>query len=141
MKRHVVARVEDVPEGERIVVDVGGRSVGVFNLDGEFFGLLNRCPHRGGPMCEGIVVGELLSSTPGEYRLDPGRRYLQCPWHGWEFDIRTGRSYVDPVKIRIRPYPVEVRTGAELTAGRVEGPYTATTVQVTVEDDYLVVVV
>jgi nitrite reductase/ring-hydroxylating ferredoxin subunit len=135
MTKHVVARVDEVPEGDHIVVEVAGRSIGIFRLDGEFHGLLNRCPHRQGPMCSGRVVSELFSDAPGTYRVDEHRRLIACPWHGWEFDIKTGRSYVDPQRIRIRRFPVHVEPGEHLVAG----PYNAERVPVRREGDYLVI--
>jgi 3-phenylpropionate/trans-cinnamate dioxygenase ferredoxin subunit len=149
MAKYVVAKVQDVGEGERIVVEINGRSVGIFHVDGEWYGLLNRCPHRGGPMCEGLVVSYLESERPGEVRHDPGRKLLECPWHGWEFDLKTGQSYLDPIRTRIRPYPVTVQSGEilaheledaeESDTKLVKGPYTAETYEVSIEDDYVVV--
>ena len=135
MSRHVVARAAEIPPGERKLVTVRGRPIAVFNLGGEFFGLLNRCPHEGGPMCEGILTGLIEADVPGEYRYSRVGEVLRCPWHGWEFDIRTGRSWCDPEKVGLRNYPVEVAPGARL----VEGPYVAETIPVRVEDDYVVV--
>ena len=60
---------------------------------------------------------------------------LRCPWHGWEFDLATGESQVDPSSIRVRPYPVEVADGAELQ----KGPYKAEVFDVTVEGQYVVI--
>ena len=55
MSKHVVATVNEIPPGARKLVTVRGRSIAVFNLGGEFFGLLNRCPHQGGSLCEGQI--------------------------------------------------------------------------------------
>ena len=148
--RFAVARASDVPDGERLIVAVGGRSVGVFNVGGRYHALLNRCPHAGGELCRGELLGLLESDAPGEYRHDPTRKLLACPWHGWEFDIETGQSYFDPVRTRVRRYGVVVEQG-EALAGQLEsgesrlagelvkGPYVAETIPIAVEDDYLVV--
>jgi nitrite reductase/ring-hydroxylating ferredoxin subunit len=139
-RRYVVGKVADVPEGGRIIVDVNGRSIGIFNLAGEFFALLNRCPHAGAEMCRGDVVGEVSSERPGDYRFDGSRKFVVCPWHGWEFDLRTGRSYFDPLRTRVRRYEVEVQSGSAVSGtDRTPGPYTAETLEISVEDDYLVV--
>ena len=71
-------------------------------------------------------------------------KFLRCPWHGWEYDIKTGQSWVDPSSVRVRSYEVEVAQGAEIEgegdmAGRVKGPYVAETYEVTVDERYLVV--
>ncbi|GAA2876339.1 Rieske (2Fe-2S) protein [Pseudonocardia halophobica] len=140
--RYVVGRAADIPDGGRVLVEVGGRQVGVFNVGGSFYGLINRCPHKGAEMCKGNVVAGLTSPRPGEFDYDEDTALLMCPWHGWEFDVRTGQSWFDP-RTRLRTYDVEV-TGADQVdgvphAGRVPGPYTAETVEVGVEDEYVVV--
>jgi 3-phenylpropionate/trans-cinnamate dioxygenase ferredoxin subunit len=147
--KYVVARVDDVPEMGNIVVEVNGREIGIFRVHGEFYGLLNRCPHRGGPMCKGQMVSTLRSERPGHYQRDDDRVFVECPWHGWEFEVSTGQSYFDPVRTRIRPYPVEVAHGdevataveheAETNTHLLPGPYIAETIPVSVEDDYIVV--
>jgi 3-phenylpropionate/trans-cinnamate dioxygenase ferredoxin subunit len=166
MAKYVVGKVDDVPEGEHMVVEVNGRSVGVFNMGGEFYGLLNRCPHQGGPMCEGRLVGLLEADGPGRIRFTKEHKLLACPWHGWEFDVKTGQSYCDPARTRLRRYPVvvehgdivatelaeEAKTDTHLVQGEVttetstphgsvlvKGPYMAETVEVSIEDDYVVV--
>ena len=73
MSRHVVAAVGEIPPGGRKIVTVRGRGVGVFNLDGAFYALVNRCPHQGAALCTGAVVSRLEAPQPGEYRLSrPG---------------------------------------------------------------------
>jgi 3-phenylpropionate/trans-cinnamate dioxygenase ferredoxin subunit len=135
MSKHVVAAVRDIPPGSRRLVTVRGRPIAIFNIGGEFFGLFNRCPHQGGSLCEGELSGLVESDQPGEYRYTRRGEILRCPWHGWEFDIRTGQSWCDPARIQTRAYPVEVATGQTV----VQGPYVAETVPVTVEEDYVVV--
>jgi nitrite reductase/ring-hydroxylating ferredoxin subunit len=135
MSKHVVAKVSEVPPGERRLVTVRGRPIAIFNLDGEFFGLLNRCPHQGGPLCDGLLTGLIESDEPGTYRYSRPGEIIRCPWHGWEFDIRTGQSWCDPARIQVRNYKVEVAPGASVVAG----PYVAETVPVSVEEEYIVV--
>jgi 3-phenylpropionate/trans-cinnamate dioxygenase ferredoxin subunit len=131
--KYVVARTGDIPDGERLIVDVHGRSIGVFNVGGRFHALLNRCPHQGAELCRGTVHGALEADAPGRIRYDASRRLLRCPWHGWEFDLSTGQSYFDPARTRVRSYRTEVQSG-ELA----KGPYTAEVIPVSVEDDYVV---
>src|SRR5262245_53230774 len=102
MARHVVAAVTDIPPGSRKLVDVSGRAIVLFNLSGEFFALGNRCPHRGGSLCHGSLTGLVEAAAPGEYRYSRRGEIIRCPWHGWEFDIRTGRSWCDPNSVRAR---------------------------------------
>ena len=163
--RHIVATVDEIPPGGRKVVDVAGRSIGVFNVGGEFFALRNRCPHQGGPLCEGRLSGLLRSPRPGEYEYGRKGEILRCPWPGWEFDVRTGQSWFDPTRTRVRRYEVtvEARGGAEastaedgglegasesgalegsLEKGSLEkGPYVAETYPVTIERQLVVVAI
>ncbi len=135
MAKHVVAAVGDIPPGTRKLTQVNGRAIVVYNLGGEFFALNNRCPHRGGSLHLGIQTGLVESSEPGQYCYSRQGEMVKCPWHGWEFDIRTGQSWCDPTRIRVRHYPVSVQPGTRLVAG----PYVAETVPVTVEGDYVVI--
>jgi nitrite reductase/ring-hydroxylating ferredoxin subunit len=142
--RHVVGRVEEIPPGGRKIVTVSGRSIGIFNVNGEFFALRNRCPHQGGPLCEGLLWGMLVARAPGELEYTRAGEILTCAWHGWEFDIRTGQSWCDPERLRVRRYEVSVEPGQELAAqaavpGKVPGPYVAETYPVVAEGQYLVI--
>jgi len=60
-------------------VTVGGRSIGVFNIRGQFYALRNRCPHQGAPLCLGRVKGTTLSSKPYEYVYGRDEEIIQCP--------------------------------------------------------------
>jgi nitrite reductase/ring-hydroxylating ferredoxin subunit len=135
MSRHVVAAAGEIPPGGRKLVTIRGREIGVFNIEGEYFALINRCPHQGAALCTGAVVSRLEAPTPGEYRLSKPGTMLRCPWHCWEFDIRTGQSWCDPNEIKARTYHVEVEPGEALA----KGPFAAETVSVSVEQDYVVV--
>lgn len=144
-QRYVVARVDEIPPGERLIVEVGGREVGVFNLRGEFYAMLNRCPHVGGPLCRGQIVSMINSTGQGEISIDDSTDLLTCPWHNWEFDLKTGQSYWDPENLRARSFGVGVEQGDAVSedlesgvVGRVKGPYQAETVDVAVEADYVV---
>ncbi len=142
MRRIAVARASEIPVGERLIVDIDGRSIGIFHEGDRFYGLLNRCPHAGAELCRGDIVSLLESDRPGEYRYDAGRRLIACPWHGWEFDLETGQSYVDPRRIRVRPYEVSVEAGSAVAeGGYVRGPYVAETIPIEIDDDYLVLTV
>jgi 3-phenylpropionate/trans-cinnamate dioxygenase ferredoxin subunit len=133
--RHVVARAAEIPPGGRKLVQIGGRGVVVFNLKGEFFALSDQCPHRGAHLSQGKLTGLVEPGEPGSYRYSRVGEIVRCPWHGWEFDIRTGRSWCDPRRLRLMQYAVSVEPGAKL----VEGPYVAETFNVTVEDEYVVI--
>jgi nitrite reductase (NADH) small subunit len=109
-RRHVVCDVAEVAPGERRIVTVEGRSIGVFNIDGRFYALHNGCPHRGGPLCEGRVGGTTLAAGGRSFEYGRDGEILRCAWHGWEFDITTGRALADPA-VRARAYPVTIDAG------------------------------
>jgi 3-phenylpropionate/trans-cinnamate dioxygenase ferredoxin subunit len=135
MPRHVVARAADLPPGSRKLVQVGERAIVVFNIRGELFALSDKCPHRGGPLSQGKLTGLVQSRAPGTYDYSRPGEIIRCPWHNWEFDVRTGRSWCDPQRLRLMNYAVSVESGASL----VESPYVAETFPVALEDDYVVV--
>lgn len=140
-----MATVDEIPPGGRKIVQAGRRSIGVFNIDGEFFALRNLCPHQGAPLCLGRTIGHVEAQTPGEFVFTAGGGIITCPHHGWEFDIRTGKSLCDPARLRTAEYAVGVESGIALTpasgaeSGRVEGPYTAESIAISIEEQYLVV--
>ncbi|MBR0818333.1 Rieske (2Fe-2S) protein [Bradyrhizobium liaoningense] len=135
MARHIVARTSEIPPGGNKVVDIAGRDIVVFHVNGEFFALLNRCPHEGAPLEKAACVARLTSPEPGVYERSRVGEMLRCPWHGWEFDMRNGQSWFDPKRVKIRSYPVAVERGDELQ----KGPYVAETFPVHVEDSYVIV--
>jgi nitrite reductase/ring-hydroxylating ferredoxin subunit len=130
--RYPVASVQEIPPGERKIVDIAGRSVGVFNVDGSFFAVRNSCPHQGGPLCLGRTTGLVHAPRPGVFEYEREGEILRCPWHGWEFDLATGRSVFDPNRTRVRAYPVEIDEPTELQAE---------TYPVEIEADRVVVVI
>jgi 3-phenylpropionate/trans-cinnamate dioxygenase ferredoxin subunit len=135
MARQVVAAAREIEPGGRKLVEVAGRAIVVFNIAGEFFALANRCPHKAGELCKGKISSFISSPEPGVYEISHEGEVIRCPWHGWEFHIRTGKSWCDPRTMNARAFEVKVEKGAQL----VEGPYVAETFPVLVEDDYLVI--
>jgi nitrite reductase/ring-hydroxylating ferredoxin subunit len=104
----VVAKLDELPPGQRKIVPVGGKGgIGVFNVNGVFYALKNLCPHRGGPLCTGRLRPHIIS--PGTYQVDYEREgeILKCAWHNWEFDIKTGAALYEP-RLRVQTYPVTV---------------------------------
>lgn len=105
----VVAMSSDVPEGGRVVVDFEGTEIGVFRVDGELRAWANSCAHVNGPVCQGKIINRVIE------RLDADKRslgddfadavHIVCPWHGYEYDLLTGRHPGNP-NIRLRGFPV-----------------------------------
>ena len=113
MGSHVVGRVGEIGPGDRRIVELEGRSIGVFNVKGTFYALRNACPHQSGPLCRGQVKGLLQATDQKHLTLSREGEILRCPWHGWEFDLTTGRSIFNPHKVRVRSYPVTVEPDDE----------------------------
>lgn len=90
----VVAAAADIPNGERRIVQVGKLSIGVFHHEGEWYAVRNSCIHRGGPVATGTLVGDVLT----------------CPWHGFQFNLRTAQNLADPLA-ELDHYPVTVVDG------------------------------
>jgi nitrite reductase (NADH) small subunit len=110
-----VGRVADFTPAGATVVHVGDVEVGVFLRDGRFYGYENRCFHQGGPACEGMVVGKVETVLDEQRevvgdRLSETEIHFVCPWHGWEYDLRTGECATDR-RLRLRRYEVVVRDG------------------------------
>jgi nitrite reductase/ring-hydroxylating ferredoxin subunit len=108
MGAHRVCSVSELPAGERRIVEADGRSIGVFNINGRLFAIRNRCPHQGAPLCRGLVTGTMSPSAPGVFDWQREGEIVRCPWHGWEFDITTGRSIFNPHRTRVKRYTVTV---------------------------------
>ena len=106
--RHVVGKKREFPPGTRRIVEVRGRSIGVFNVDGAYYALRNTCPHQGGPLCQGTLTGTMIPSEPGNYVYGMKNRVLRCPWHCWEFDITTGKMIFVPDPLRVKTYDVGI---------------------------------
>jgi nitrite reductase/ring-hydroxylating ferredoxin subunit len=110
MATHTLWPIDDFPPGSRRIVDVDGRSIGVFNVDGRLYALRNRCPHQGAPLCLGRVTALVEAPAPGRY-AQTDVAVIRCPWHGWEFQLADGRAWIDPDTTRVRAYPIGVRHG------------------------------
>ncbi|MCZ6636030.1 MAG: Rieske (2Fe-2S) protein [bacterium] len=103
--RHVVAKVDELPPGERKIVKISGREIGVFNVHGEFYALRNVCPHKGGPLCKGRIRPLIVSAGGTDVAYEREDEILKCPWHQWEYDIKTGEALFGS-NLRVRTYSV-----------------------------------
>ncbi|HET6849362.1 MAG TPA: Rieske (2Fe-2S) protein [Gaiellales bacterium] len=109
---HDVGSEADLRRSGRLLARIGGREVGVLlDDDGAARAFRNRCPHHGAPLCEGVVRPR-LAGTPGAYRLD-GTAVLHCPWHGWQFDLRSGHCPED-ARMRVAVYEARIEAGRVL---------------------------
>jgi nitrite reductase/ring-hydroxylating ferredoxin subunit len=86
-----IASRADIPAGTGKVVDAGGKQIALFNVEGKFYAIDNTCKHRGGPLGEGELDGTSVV----------------CPWHGWEYDVTTGKN-LDDENVRVGCYAVKL---------------------------------
>ena len=86
-----VAKISEIPAGSGKVIEVGGNVLALFHCGGQVYAIDNTCRHQGGPLGEGTVAGTSVT----------------CPWHGWEYDVKTGACRLDP-SIADQTFPVKV---------------------------------
>ncbi len=89
---HKVAETKNLAPGQGMAVEVGGNKIALFNVDGTFYAIGDTCTHRGGPLSEGTLEGSTLI----------------CPWHGANFDVRTGKNLTPPAPAEVTSYNVRV---------------------------------
>jgi len=99
-------RADSVPPGQKVIVELHGRTLGIFNVGGKFYALANRCPHQGAPVCLGRIRPQVSAERPAEVCFGSEGAILRCPWHQWEFQIETGQAVADP-RLRIATYETE----------------------------------
>lgn len=105
----------EVPERGRLVIDVAGTTVGIYRLDDRLYAYENNCVHQGGPVCQGLLVPRVLEvldehKAARGMRFDEADLHIVCPWHGYEYSIRTGR-HAAKESLRLRSYPVSEADG------------------------------
>jgi nitrite reductase (NADH) small subunit len=111
--RYVVGAVNQFPPGSSTIVypDEVTSGIGVFNVDGEFYALKNTCPHMGGPLCRGRVRGTSIADVTADGRLEMhwvrNGEIISCPWHHWEFEIKTGQTIFSSRRRAVN-YPVSI---------------------------------
>jgi 3-phenylpropionate/trans-cinnamate dioxygenase ferredoxin subunit len=117
--RMKLCAVDDLAPGETRRFVVGGRAIALCRTAaGAYFAVGDNCPHQGASLCAGALGGTMVRSDPGEYRWGREGEVLRCPWHAWEFDVRSGRSLVGDDKTRVASYPLEIVDGDVLLAPR-----------------------
>jgi len=104
-----------LPEGGRLVVDIGARTLGIFRVNGQLRAWENICPHQGGPVCQGAIIPAVVENLNDQkastgFAFNPGDTHIVCPWHGFEFSIATGCHPAKP-SIRLRAAAIEESNG------------------------------
>jgi nitrite reductase (NADH) small subunit len=110
-----VGSVEDFVTGQIRIVRAADRELGIARWAGEWYAIRNVCPHRGAPVCVSGINPALSEGVPGDvddFSVDHERPVIVCPWHRWEFEVRTGQAVTGPERLQM--YPVHVRDGRVL---------------------------
>ncbi len=115
MKHYHVVKLDEFPEGSRRVVSCDGVEIGVFNVDGEIVAWYNNCVHMRGPICQGRIYKRVLEpvEADGTTRMmtfSEEHTHIVCPWHGYEFDLKTGQ-HPGSAKHRLRKADLKIVDG------------------------------
>jgi nitrite reductase/ring-hydroxylating ferredoxin subunit len=110
--RYKVGTKDELTEdGDRIITEVNGQEIAVIKYQDELYALANFCIHQSGPLCEGEITGQVTVADDGwDWRFEDEGKCISCPWHGWTFDITTGKSVKDP-DLAVPSYDVEIEEG------------------------------
>lgn len=117
MAQQFVGRASEFQDGDRQIVRLGDLEIGVFKQEGEFFAYSNYCLHQGGPACEGLIIAKveerlMPDKTSRGLYFSESERHFVCPWHGYEYDMKTGECASDR-RLKLKKYDV-VRQGDDL---------------------------
>lgn len=110
-----VGSADSFKSRDRRVVVANGREIGVFRLGDKFFAWENTCPHAGGPVCQGRLMNRVEERIDADgrslgFRFSRNRVNIVCPWHGYEYDIRTGRHQGNP-DVHLKPIKLKLKGG------------------------------
>src|SRR3954453_9161662 len=135
MREVNIGPASEITDPGRKLIGFDNFEVAVFKVGGEFYAYLNHCPHMGGPACQGKMIAKVEEDIAPD-RTSKGmifsktKLHVVCPWHGFEFDIRTG-VHPGNSKARLRKMKVAVSDGDVI----VTGPDAREHVPVTAEAD------
>lgn len=108
MTQHRLCSRSDLAPGEMRSFEVQGRAILLARVGNEFFALRDACVHQGARLSGGRLTGTMLPDDVGMFCYGRKGEIVRCPWHGFEFDVRTGRSLHEPKKTRVRAYRIMV---------------------------------
>lgn len=104
--RYKAAEPHELSESSRKIVSINGMELGIFLVNGRYYAWRNVCPHAAAPVCVGLIQGTRLLSEVYDYEYGLDNQVLRCPWHGWEFDLTTGKHLAGG-STKLRGFPVE----------------------------------
>ncbi|RNB79046.1 Rieske (2Fe-2S) protein [Brevibacillus nitrificans] len=109
--RIVACSAQELQDGDRQLLEVDGVDIALLNVAGSYYAFRNKCPHQGVSMIYGAVCGTQLPSNPQEYIYGRHNELIACPLHGWEFDMKTGKSLFAPDQVSIKAYEIAEEAG------------------------------
>jgi len=115
----VIGPESDFPEGTHRIMEVGGRSIGIYRSNGTLYAVQNVCAHALAPICVSPLTGTYLPSEPDVFTYGMEGLVLRCPWHTWEFDVRDGKSLFTGDQRRLKTFPIRVQDGSVVISLRV----------------------
>ncbi len=118
MAAHVVPEAKNLKPGGKVIVNVAGTELGIFNVGGRFHAIRNACPDQSGPLCRGDIFDRISASVSADRQIQEciseKQSVVACPWHAWEFDLKTGECLWNP-RYRVRVYDVSVADDGTVT--------------------------
>ena len=118
MPAYIVPEAKGLEPGQKVVVSVQGREIGIFNVAGRLHAVRNVCPDQSGPLCQGDIFGRIDAEVTPDRQLREvllnDRPVIACPWHAWEYDLETGECLWNP-RYRVKVYAVEVAPDGTVT--------------------------
>lgn len=110
--KHDLFPADELEPGQMRAVQVDRVAlVVVRGADGRFHALRDRCPHQAGPLSRGYLRPMVVGDDVGQFQFLADKEVLHCPWHGFEYDLDTGRCPGDPETMRVRVYDVGIENG------------------------------
>jgi nitrite reductase (NADH) small subunit len=111
-----VSPASDLRDGQMKLLEFESFEIGVYRHQGYLYAYRSQCPHQGGPACEGMIIGRVCDILDDERKFvaqtfDDDDMRIVCPWHGWEFHMKTGRNAADPA-FGLRAHKVFEREGS-----------------------------
>lgn len=107
--KHLVCHYDDLMQSRKKSVSINQKAIVVVRSEsGDLYALRDVCPHKGPCLSDGMLDKGCVGNEVGEYIFEQEKDVLRCPWHSWEFDIKTGRSLFSPDKVRVKTYEVIV---------------------------------
>ena len=106
--KQVVGKVDDFVQGRCRAVRIGGRDYLIWRSGDQFYATRDACPHQGAPLEYAQLSGTMLPAEPKRLEYGMCDQVIRCPWHKWEFDVRTGEALFGTERRRLVTYPVSV---------------------------------